>query len=84
MSIEPLLYGYDDAAKIIGIVGKDYLRKHKTKLPHTQIGANVGFSLEQCREIAEMHAVRPGAVEPPANTPPALLELRPRGARRTG
>lgn len=82
---EPLIYGYAGAAEIVGIVSAEYLAKHKTKLPHTQIGRNVGFTLAQLIEITEMHAVRPEvtpAAEPAAPAPTPLAAIRPRGAAR--
>jgi hypothetical protein len=83
MSIEPLLYGYEPAAEILGkVVSAQYLAKHKSQLPHTQIGTKVGFSLEQLQQILAMHAVQPDAAPAPAVVPSVLSELKPRGARR--
>lgn len=81
MSIEPLLFDYDDAAEIIGIVSAEWLSKHKNELPHTEMGRKIGFSMEQCLRIIQMFAVEPAVVRKPATVPGALLDLKPERAR---
>jgi hypothetical protein len=80
---EKLTYNYAEAADIIGIVSPEWLQAHKTQLPHIEMGRKIGFSMEHLIAIRDMHEVLPSAGQPAAEVPQALLELKPRKAKRS-
>lgn len=65
-----------------------YLEENLDDLPHQKIGKAVAFAEEDILEIKQMHRVRPALAATPAAAPgagaPAITQIRPKGARRTG
>lgn len=81
--MQKLAYNYAEAADIIGIVSAEWLQAHKNELPHIEMGRKIGFSIEHLIAIRDMHEVLPHASQPTADVPQALLELKPRKAKRS-